>query len=82
MVALPTDIVQLDPLDIGDDPSSRVAAQIMEPLVDRDERGNIQPALAESWKFSPDGLVWTFHLRQGVKFHDGSDFNAEVVKWH
>ncbi|MBT9258882.1 MAG: hypothetical protein KM310_03855 [Clostridiales bacterium] len=82
VVALPTDIVQLDPLDIGDAPSSTVAAQIMEALVQRDENGNIQGALAESWETSPDGRVWTFHLRQGVKFHDGSDFNAEVVKWH
>lgn len=81
-IANVTDIVQLDPLDIGDAPSSLVAGQIMEQLVRRDDKGNIIPALAEDWTVSPDGLTWTFKLRKNVKFHDGSDFNADVVKWH
>jgi peptide/nickel transport system substrate-binding protein len=38
------------------------------------------PLLAESWEKSADGLTWTFHLRQGVKFHDGETMNAEAVK--
>ncbi|MEK3758339.1 nickel ABC transporter substrate-binding protein [Paenibacillus sp. FSL P4-0338] len=42
--------------------------------------GGIQPLLAESWEISPDGTVYTFHLRQGVTFHDGQPFNAEAVK--
>jgi peptide/nickel transport system substrate-binding protein len=42
---------------------------------------NVEPELAESWEVSPDGRIWNFHLRQGVKFHDGTDFNAAAVKF-
>src|SRR5918911_4806769 len=44
--------------------------------------GSIQPFLAESWSVSPDGLQYTFKLRQGVNFHDKTPFNAEAVKWN
>jgi peptide/nickel transport system substrate-binding protein len=41
----------------------------------------LEPALAESWTVSPDHMTWTFTLRRGVKFHDGSEFNAEAVRF-
>ena len=59
--------------------SLRLLDLIYEPLVRTDAELNIIPALAESWAFSEDGLQLTFNLRQGVTFHDGSDFTAEDV---
>ncbi len=46
----------------------------------RDPNLPIIPSLATSWNISPDGMTYTFHLRKGVKFHDGTDFSAEDVK--
>ncbi len=49
-----------------------------DPLVRRDAKLNVEPALAESWE-QPDATTWRFHLRHGVKFHDGTPFNADDV---
>ncbi len=54
---------------------------VLEPLVGVDEWGNPIPGLAESWDVSPDGKTYTFHLRKGVKFHDGTQFNAEAARF-
>ncbi|MEX2534622.1 MAG: ABC transporter substrate-binding protein [Trueperaceae bacterium] len=52
---------------------------VFEGLVRIDRDGSIVPALAESWEVAEDGLTWTFTLREGVSFHDGSDFDADDV---
>ena len=53
---------------------------VYEGLVNYGENGEILPSLAESWDISEDGKTYTFHLRKGVKFSDGSDFNAANVE--
>lgn len=82
IIANVADVVTLDPLDIADAPSGLIASQVMEPLVMRDADGRFIPGLATDWEVSEDGLTWTFHLRQGVRFHDGSPFDSESVVWH
>ena len=54
---------------------------VYETLVTIDYDYNFGPGLATSWDISEDGTVWTFHLRESVIFHDGSQFNANVVEW-
>ncbi len=49
-------------------------------LVSQDEKGGISPWLAKSWEISPDGRIYTFHLRDDVTFSDGEAFNAEAVR--
>jgi peptide/nickel transport system substrate-binding protein len=56
-------------------------ANVFEGLTRIGPRGEVLPALAESWTVSEDGKVYTFKLRTSVKFHDGTDFNADDVKF-
>lgn len=59
-----------------------VLYMVFNTLVGLDKSFNIVPELARSWQVSPDGKQVTFQLQRGVKFHDGTDFTAEVVKWN
>ena len=54
---------------------------VQETVVELNTDGTITPMLAESWEVSADGLVYTFKIRQGVKFHDGSDLDSADVKY-
>lgn len=70
---------KIDPANADSQADSLHIWGVYEPLVWIDPDYNFIPWLAESWEGSADGTVWTFHLRKGVKFHDGSDFDAEDV---
>ncbi|MEV7229659.1 MULTISPECIES: ABC transporter substrate-binding protein [Polymorphospora] len=70
----------LDPSLASDGESFRVSRQIFETLVRPEEGGTkVSAGLAESWTPDAAGTTWTFKLRTGVKFHDGTEFNAEAV---
>lgn len=74
------DSVNLDLAQATDGESIKAGIQIYENLVKfGDNSMDVEPQLAESWTVSDDGLTWTFKLRKGVKFHDGTDFNAKAV---
>lgn len=55
--------------------------RLVEYRVSSEGRISTVPRLATSWRVSPDGMSWTFRLRQGVKFHDGTPFDSEAVKF-
>jgi peptide/nickel transport system substrate-binding protein len=78
-VALPTEPSSLYIPTTPDKISDIAASQLYDPLVFQDDSGQIVPSLAESWEINEDGTVWTFHLRQGVTFHNGDPFTADDV---
>jgi peptide/nickel transport system substrate-binding protein len=78
-----------DPQQIGDpvarpfnNTDIRLSAPVIENLLRYDEKGMLVPWLAESWKIADDKSSISFTLRKNVKFHDGTDFNAEAAKWN
>ncbi|MGO3393700.1 ABC transporter substrate-binding protein [Glutamicibacter arilaitensis] len=72
--------VKFDPAIVADNESFRVTRQVYETLIDIDpDTGGAVAGLAEAWTESPDGLRYTFTLRQGVLFHDGTELNAKAV---
>jgi len=70
----------LDPRVGIDAQSERIDALIFDDLLDRDEHLNVKSALAERWEV-PNPLMYVFHIRHGVKFHDGSSLTSRDVKW-
>ncbi|KAF0245476.1 MAG: peptide/nickel transport system substrate-binding [Planctomycetota bacterium] len=74
------DAKSLDPQSIDDGESVVVVSQMFDTLVQFEAKGTkVEPALATSWSASADGKTWTFKLRGGVKFHDGSALDGPVV---
>jgi peptide/nickel transport system substrate-binding protein len=73
------DASNLIPLLASDSTSHEIAGLIFNGLIKYDKDVNIVGDLAESWEISPDGLVITFHLRKGVRWHDGNPFTAADV---
>ena len=81
-VAWEADITGLDPYISPGVQSWYVAGNIFNSLLTIDSELNYVPDLAASWEILENGTVYVFHLRKGVKFHDGTDFDAEVVRWN
>jgi ABC-type transport system substrate-binding protein len=70
----------LDPARIGDASDVQLTLQLYAGLTRLDEAGDPYPSLASSWDVSPDGLTYTFHLRAGLRFSDGSVLDAGDVR--
>jgi len=80
IIARSGDSPGLDVVDETDGESFYIGAQVYNSLLTFEPgTTKVAPALAESWDVSADGLEWTFYLRKGVKFHDGTDFDADAV---
>src|SRR5688572_1975329 len=81
-VAWEADITGLDPYISPGVQSWYVAGNLFNSLLTIDSELNYVPDLAESWEILENGTVYVFHLRKGVKFSDGTDFDAEAVHWN
>lgn len=70
----------LDPINAETGETVKLIVNLYDTLVAfADSSMEIEPALATKWETSEDGLIWTFHLREGVRFHDGTPFDADAV---
>lgn len=74
------DSTSLDPSRTTEGEAFKVTKNIFETLLNFEEGGTaVEPGLAKEWEVTEDGLTYTFYLQEGVKFHDGTDFNADAV---
>ncbi|EJL78860.1 ABC-type dipeptide transport system, periplasmic component [Polaromonas sp. CF318] len=80
VVAVQSNFTSTDPYDANDTLSQAMAKSFYQGLYGFDKDMKMVPVLAESHTVSKDGLVYTFKLKSGIKFHDGTPFNAEAVK--
>jgi ABC-type transport system substrate-binding protein len=78
---LTTEPTSLDPARVEDGTTIDLIQQVFEGLVMWNERNEIAPNLAEKWELSSDGKTYTFHLKKGIKFHNGREVTAEDFKY-
>jgi peptide/nickel transport system substrate-binding protein len=81
-VAWEDDITGIDPHISPGLQAYRVVGNLFNSLLTTDAALNFVPELAEAWEILENSKVYVFHLRKGVKFHDGTDFDAEAVRWN
>ncbi|MDO4552151.1 MAG: ABC transporter substrate-binding protein [Bacillota bacterium] len=81
IVGIQQDFDSLDPYIAQASGTEEIMLNVFAGLLSFSPEGEMTPGLAESWEISEDGLIYTFHLREGVTFHDGSDFTAADVKY-
>jgi len=80
VIAIGADQTGLDPQTVENNESGFVMSTIFDSIVNyKPGSSDVGPGLAESWTISPDGKVYTFHIRHGVTFHDGTPMNARTV---
>lgn len=80
VIGVDANFTTLDPHNISDTNSITAVRTMYEGLMGFDENMQLKEVLADSYKISDDGLVYTFTLKEGIKFQDGAEFNAEAVK--
>lgn len=80
--SIENDITDMDPMRSRLFVDRNLMYQMYDSLVRIDAKGQVLPSLAEKWTISDDGKTYTFSLRKDVKFHDGSPFDAEAVKFN
>jgi peptide/nickel transport system substrate-binding protein len=81
-VAIFADPISFDPHLTGSIQGRTATQAIHDTLLSVDENGRLAPRLAESWEFSDEGKIFTVKLRSGIKFHDGTAFDAAAVKYN
>jgi peptide/nickel transport system substrate-binding protein len=79
--AMATEPTNLNTLKMARRPEYTILHLMFEPLFVVNKKLEIEPLLVDSYKTSADGLVWTFVIKKGIKFHDGTPLNAEAVKF-
>jgi peptide/nickel transport system substrate-binding protein len=76
------EIISLDPINSGGSQGPIATPLLYDTLIFQGDDGKLYPGLADSWEASADATTFTFKLKQGVKFHDGTPFNAEAVQFN